>query len=65
VISRFEGDDFTMAGRLDAEFLLGYHCQTRRARTSRRLVPSQEGELMIPRNMKPSGNRRALYFRRL
>lgn len=27
VISRFEGDDFTRPGRLDAEFLLGYHCQ--------------------------------------
>lgn len=27
VISRFKGDDFTRPGRLDAEFLLGYHCQ--------------------------------------
>lgn len=27
VISRFEGNDFTRPGRLDAEFLLGYHCQ--------------------------------------
>jgi CRISPR-associated protein Csd1 len=27
VISRFKDDDFTRAGRLDAEFLLGYHCQ--------------------------------------
>jgi CRISPR-associated protein Csd1 len=27
VISRFAGDDFTRSGRLDAEFLLGYHCQ--------------------------------------
>jgi CRISPR-associated protein Csd1 len=27
VISRFQGDDFTRSGRLDAEFLLGYHCQ--------------------------------------
>ena len=27
VINRFQGDDFTKAGRLDAEFLLGYHCQ--------------------------------------
>jgi len=27
VISRFQGDDFTRQGRLDAEFLLGYHCQ--------------------------------------
>ena len=27
VISRFHNDDFTKAGRLDAEFLLGYHCQ--------------------------------------
>lgn len=27
VISRFEGDDFTRSGRLDPEFLLGYHCQ--------------------------------------
>jgi CRISPR-associated protein Csd1 len=27
VISRFHGNDFTRAGRLDAEFLLGYHCQ--------------------------------------
>jgi CRISPR-associated protein Csd1 len=27
VISRFQNDDFTRAGRLDAEFLLGYHCQ--------------------------------------
>lgn len=27
VISRFGGDDFTRPGRLDAEFLLGYHCQ--------------------------------------
>jgi CRISPR-associated protein Csd1 len=27
VISRFRGDDFTRPGRLDAEFLLGYHCQ--------------------------------------
>jgi CRISPR-associated protein Csd1 len=27
VISRFRGDDFTRQGRLDAEFLLGYHCQ--------------------------------------
>lgn len=27
VISRFQGADFTRSGRLDAEFLLGYHCQ--------------------------------------
>jgi CRISPR-associated protein Csd1 len=27
IISRFRGDDFTRPGRLDAEFLLGYHCQ--------------------------------------
>ena len=27
VISSFQNDDFTRAGRLDAEFLLGYHCQ--------------------------------------
>jgi CRISPR-associated protein Csd1 len=27
VISRFKEDDFTRPGRLDAEFLLGYHCQ--------------------------------------
>lgn len=27
VISRFQDDDFTRPGRLDAEFLLGYHCQ--------------------------------------
>jgi CRISPR-associated protein Csd1 len=27
VISRFKDGDFTRAGRLDAEFLLGYHCQ--------------------------------------
>ncbi|HEV2618497.1 MAG TPA: type I-C CRISPR-associated protein Cas8c/Csd1, partial [Acidobacteriaceae bacterium] len=27
VISRFQGDDFTRPGRLDAGFLLGYHCQ--------------------------------------
>ena len=27
VISRFQEDDFTRPGRLDAEFLLGYHCQ--------------------------------------
>jgi CRISPR-associated protein Csd1 len=27
VISRFKDDDFTRSGRLDAEFLLGYHCQ--------------------------------------
>jgi len=27
VISRFKDDDFTRAGRLDPEFLLGYHCQ--------------------------------------
>jgi CRISPR-associated protein Csd1 len=27
VISRFQGDDFARAGQLDAEFLLGYHCQ--------------------------------------
>lgn len=27
VISRFERDDFTRPGRLDADFLLGYHCQ--------------------------------------
>ena len=27
VVNRFQGDDFTRAGRLDAEFLLGYHCQ--------------------------------------
>jgi CRISPR-associated protein Csd1 len=27
VISLFQNDDFTRTGRLDAEFLLGYHCQ--------------------------------------
>jgi CRISPR-associated protein Csd1 len=27
VVNRFQGDDFTRTGRLDAEFLLGYHCQ--------------------------------------
>jgi len=27
VISRFQRDDFTRSGQLDAEFLLGYHCQ--------------------------------------
>lgn len=27
IVAKFQGDDFTRAGRLDAEFLLGYHCQ--------------------------------------
>jgi CRISPR-associated protein Csd1 len=27
ISSKFQGDDFTRPGRLDAEFLLGYHCQ--------------------------------------
>lgn len=27
IVCRFEGDDFIRSGRLDAEFLLGYHCQ--------------------------------------
>ncbi len=27
IISRFQKDEFTRPGRLDAEFLLGYHCQ--------------------------------------
>jgi CRISPR-associated protein Csd1 len=27
IFSKFEGDDFIRPGRLDAEFLLGYHCQ--------------------------------------
>jgi len=33
VISRFKDDDFTRAGRLDPEFLLGYHCQRAAFRT--------------------------------
>jgi CRISPR-associated protein Csd1 len=27
ITAKFQGDDFTRSGRLDAEFLLGYHCQ--------------------------------------
>jgi CRISPR-associated protein Csd1 len=27
ISTKFQGDDFTRLGRLDAEFLLGYHCQ--------------------------------------
>ena len=27
IAAKFQGDDFTRPGRLDAEFLLGYHCQ--------------------------------------
>ncbi len=27
IVNRFQGDDFARPGRLDAEFLLGYHCQ--------------------------------------
>jgi CRISPR-associated protein Csd1 len=27
ISTKFHGDDFTRSGRLDAEFLLGYHCQ--------------------------------------
>ena len=44
VISQFQNDDFTRAGRLDAEFLLGYHCQRtalRPAETTDELVPAE------------------------
>ena len=27
IAAKFQGEDFTRPGRLDAEFLLGYHCQ--------------------------------------
>jgi len=27
ITAKFQGNDFTRSGRLDAEFLLGYHCQ--------------------------------------
>jgi len=43
VIGRFRGDDFTRQGRLDAEFLLGYHCQRAALRPEEsKDQPSQE-----------------------
>jgi CRISPR-associated protein Csd1 len=47
VISRFRGDDFTRPGRLDAEFLLGYHCQ----RAALRWV--EKGEAKEEANQEP------------
>jgi len=35
IAAKFQGDDFTRAGRLDAEFLLGYHCQRAALNTKR------------------------------
>ncbi len=42
VISGFEGNDFTIAARLDPEFLLGYHCQRAALRTK---DPGQDEEV--------------------
>jgi CRISPR-associated protein Csd1 len=39
VISRFKDDDFIRPGRLDAEFLLGYHCQRAALRP---VIPADE-----------------------
>ena len=43
IAAKFQGDDFTRPGRLDAEFLLGYHCQ-RAALNARRAVDSGDGQ---------------------
>ena len=34
MISAFEGDDFTRDAALSGEFLLGYHCQRQKLRTT-------------------------------
>jgi CRISPR-associated protein Csd1 len=41
ITAKFQGDDFTRSGRLDAEFLLGYHCQ--RAAFMKRESPPDSG----------------------
>jgi CRISPR-associated protein Csd1 len=51
VVSRFEVNDFTRPGRLDAEFLLGYHCQRTALRwedpkDEAKEEPSQEPQLV-------------------
>jgi CRISPR-associated protein Csd1 len=51
VISRFQKDDFTRLGQLDAEFLLGYHCQRSALRWEdskgeAKEESSQEGQLV-------------------
>jgi CRISPR-associated protein Csd1 len=43
IAAKFQGDDFTRPGRLDAEFLLGYHCQ-RAALNAKRTVDSGDGQ---------------------
>jgi CRISPR-associated protein Csd1 len=48
VISRFLGDDFTRPGRLDAEFLLGYHCQRAALRWG-----ESKGEVKEEANQEP------------
>jgi CRISPR-associated protein Csd1 len=41
ITAKFQGDDFIRSGRLDAEFLLGYHCQ--RAAFMKRESPLDSG----------------------
>ena len=43
IAAKFQGDDFTRPGRLDAEFLLGYHCQ-RAALNAKRAADSGDGQ---------------------
>lgn len=43
IAAKFQGDDFTRPGRLDAEFLLGYHCQ-RAALNAKRAIDSGDGQ---------------------
>ncbi len=43
IAAKFQGDDFTRPGRLDAEFLLGYHCQ-RAALNAKRVTDSGDGQ---------------------
>jgi CRISPR-associated protein Csd1 len=43
IAAKFQGDDFTRPGRLDAEFLLGYHCQ-RAALNAKRATDSGDGQ---------------------
>lgn len=43
IAAKFQGDDFTSVGRLDAEFLLGYHCQ-RAALNAKRVTDSGDGQ---------------------
>ena len=56
ITAKFKGDEFTRSGRLDPEFLLGYHCQRAALNPRRAADTANEAEDTFDETTDQSGD---------